>query len=122
DAMRSKLAIIIVVLFAAGSGLGAAGFIKSMQTAESAARDLLAEQAGIDAATIPLEQVRSQAFTVLFSFIEDENLRNVLLGLQPLAIFFGYVSLQAVPLLVLTLSAGSHAADIQNGTARFSLF
>ncbi len=122
DAMRSKLAIIIVVLFAAGSALGSAGFIKSMQGAESAARDLLAEQAGIDPEMIPIEQVRSQAMTLVFSFVEDEELREVLLGLQPLAIFFGYASLQAVALLVLTLSAGSHAGDIQNGTARFSLF
>lgn len=122
DAMRSKLAIIIVVLFAAGSALGSAGFIKSVQGAESAARNLLAEQAGIDPEMIPLSQVRTQALTLLFSFVKDEELRNILRDLQPLAIFFGYASLQAVPLLVLTLSAGSHAADIQNGTARFSLF
>lgn len=122
DALRSKLALIVVALFAAGSAFGSFVFIKLYQQAELAARQLIADQTGLSPDAVELEEIRQQAMRGTFSLLENESLKNALMELQPLAIFFGYASLQAVPLLVLALSAGAHAADIQSGTARFSLF
>lgn len=121
DALRSRLVVIIVALFAGGAGLGALVFIKSMQGAERLARHQLATMNGVPAEAIPIAEVRDKAISGLIHAIKDEGLRDALLGMQPLAIFYGYLSLFTVPLLVLTLSGGTHAADLQSGTARFSL-
>ncbi len=121
DAFRSKLVVIIVTLFAAGAGLGSMGFIRSLQESERAARDFLAAQANVPPETIPVEAVRQRAMELLISMVQDEELRAVLLEMQPLAIFFGYIAQTAVPLLVLVLSAGAHAADIARGSSRFAL-
>jgi hypothetical protein len=115
DALRSRLV-------AAGAGLGALIFVKSMQGAEEMARVHLARSSGLPIEAIPIAEVRDQAITGLIKSVKDEGLRDALLGMQPLAIFYGYVSLFSVPLLVLMLSGGTHAADLQSGAARFSLF
>lgn len=121
DAFRSKLVVIIVTLFAAGAGLGAMGFIRSLQESERAARDFLATQANVPPESISVEAVRQRAMELLLSMVQDEQLREVLLNMQPLAIFFGYVAQNTVPLLVLVLSSGAHAADIARGATRFTL-
>src|SRR5690606_37752457 len=71
---------------------------------------------------VPMDEVKQSAIEGIIGLQKDEGVRQALLEMQPLAIFYGYVALLAVPLLVLTLSGGTHAADLQRGTARFTLF
>lgn len=122
DALRSKLVIIVVGLFAAGAGLGALGFIKALQAAEKSARRFLAQQNGVPEELIPMDEVKAEAIAGLIRSVADEGMRETLLNMQPLAIFYGFAALYLVPLLVLTLSGGTHAADIDSGAARFALF
>ncbi len=122
DALRSRLVIVVALFFAAGAAIGSLGFIRSLEAAELAARDLLVQQSGLPAEAIPLAQIRTQALEMVISMVRDPELRDVLLGMQPLSIFFGYMAQSLTPLLVLVLSAGAHSADVQSGATRFILF
>jgi len=122
DALRSKLVLLVVGTFAAGSAIGSLIFIKSMQVAEEGARNFLAQQGGLQPADVPIVEIKQRAIKNTFSSLENEGLRDTLLDLSPLAIFYGFAAIYSVPFLVLALSAGSHASDIQSGAARFALF
>lgn len=122
DALRSKLVIVVVGLFGAGAGLGCFGFIKALQAAEASAREFLAKQGGVAPEVVPMEDVENTALQGIFSSFENEGVRDTLSEMQPLAIFFGVAASYTIPLLVLALSSGAHAGDIQSGAARFTLF
>lgn len=122
DALRARLVVFLVALFAAGAGLGTWGFLSALRVAEAQARELMADQLGVSQGIIEMNEIRETALTGLFSMVQNPELRGSLLAQEPLSLFFGYVSLLGVPLLVLLLSAGSHSADIQAGSVRFALF
>ena len=122
DALRSKLVWMVVGLFAGGSALGSLVFIKALQGAEAGTREMIAQQTGASPDAVPMDQIKTQALQGIFSLFEDEGVRSTLMGMQPLAIFFGVAAIYAIPLLVLGLSAGAHASDIQSGAVRFTIF
>jgi len=123
DALRSRLALIVGLVFSGGSALATWIFIRGLQASEKAARTLIASQSQVAPEQVPMEEIRAQAISGLIEFwTEDEALRQSIGEIEPVAIFFGFAALLMVPFLVLALSAGAHAADIQSGSARFVLF
>jgi ABC-type transport system involved in multi-copper enzyme maturation permease subunit len=120
EALRSRLITVVVALYGAGAALGAYTFSRALAAAEATVRDSdLAMSMG---GALPDDVVRRYALPkVLAFFVHDEALLNELLGVEPLAIFYGFMAQSFVPLLVLVTSGGVHAADIASGATRFVL-
>jgi hypothetical protein len=70
----------------------------------------------------PADLVRRQALPgVIASLVDDPALRDQLLAMDPLAIFYGFMALSVVSGLVLVTSGSVHAADVATGATRFVL-
>lgn len=120
EALRSRLITVVLALYGAGAALGAYTFSRALEAAEAAVRQ--SELGTLSAHALPDDVVRRYALPkVLAFFVHDEALLNELLGVEPLAIFYGFMALSFVPLLVLVTSGGVHAADIASGATRFVL-
>jgi len=120
EALRSRLITVVLALYGAGAALGAYAFSRALEAAEAGVRqsDLGLSMGG----ALPDDVVRRYALPkVIAFFVHDEALQSELLGVEPLAIFYGFMALSFVPLLVLVTSGGVHAADIASGATRFVL-
>jgi ABC-type transport system involved in multi-copper enzyme maturation permease subunit len=119
EALRSRLVLVVLAIYGAGAAIGAYIFSRTLEAAESAVRDSLL---GSWSSVVPDDVVRKQALPRVISFlVHDEALRNELLGIEPLAIFYGFMALEFVAPLVLVTSGGAHASDITSGAVRFVL-
>lgn len=122
EALRSRLVLLWAVAYGGGALLGSRIFLGLLQAAEHTAREALAQQLGKDPAELPEGLIRERVIPWLMQFVEDPALRSELSRIDPLSLFYGFVTLQSVPLVVLVLSAGSIAGDVANGAARYVLF
>lgn len=121
EALRSRLFIIVVSMYGAGAAIGSYAFLKAIAAAESAVRDQLSARMGIDAAKLPPDLVRENLVPVALGMFEPQ-VRDELLKMPLLSIFYGLMALNFVALLVLVVSTGTMAADLSSGAARFALF
>jgi ABC-type transport system involved in multi-copper enzyme maturation permease subunit len=120
EALRSRLVLVVLAVYGAGAALGAYVFSRALEAAESAVRDSMLGT--WSALAVPDDVVRKHALPRVISFlVHDEVLRNELLGIDPLAIFYGFMALEFVAPLVLVTSGGAHASDITSGAVRFVL-
>lgn len=122
EAVRSRLFVVAMAFYGVAASLGSFIFLKAFEAAENAARLALASNLNIDAARLPPNLIRERALPMFASLVKDEGIRQELLRMPPLSIFYGYMAQSVVVLLVLAVSAGTMAADISSGTARYSLF
>lgn len=122
EALRSRLIVFVVGLYAAGAAVGAWLFLKFVEAAERTARQATAQAMGVPPESLPPDLVRERAIPQIAEGIADERLRAVILSMEPLSIFYGFMALNLVALLVLVISAGTHSADLESGAARFALF
>jgi ABC-type transport system involved in multi-copper enzyme maturation permease subunit len=120
EALRSRLVLLVLAVYGAGAALGAYVFSRALEAAESAVRDSLTGT--LSAHVVPDDLVRKHALPRVISFlVHDEALRNELLEIEPLAIFYGFMALEFVAPLVLLTSGVAHASDITSGAVRFVL-
>lgn len=120
EAGRSRLIGVVFALYGAGAALGAYVFSKTLEAAEGAVREQMLGT--LSAHAIPEDIVRQQALPRVISFlVDDEALARELSGIDPLALFYGFMALNLVAPLVLMTSGGLHAGDIASGAARFVL-
>ena len=122
EAIRSRLFVVAMVLYGATATLGSYVFLKTVEAAEATVRRSLAVNLHIDASNLSPHLIREKALPMFASFVEDEAIRQELLRMPPLTIFYGYMAQHLVVLLVLVISAGTMAADVSSGTARYALF
>jgi ABC-type transport system involved in multi-copper enzyme maturation permease subunit len=122
EAIRSRLFLTAMVLYGGSATIGSYVFIKTVSAAETAARHALATNLGIPESSISPSLIREKALPMFASLIEDESIRQEVLRMPPLSIFYGYMALNIVALLVLIVSTGSIAHDVSSGAARYTLF
>jgi ABC-type transport system involved in multi-copper enzyme maturation permease subunit len=122
EAIRSRLFVLAITLYGAAASLGSYAFLKTVGAAEAEARRALAMSLHIDESQLSPDLIREKALPLFASFVEDVSIRQELLRMPPLSIFYGYMAQSLVVLLVLVVSAGTMAADISSGTARYALF
>ena len=122
EAVRSRLFLVAIVLYGAGAALGSYVFLKALGAAETTARQALAANLGVPEATLAPNLIREKALPMFASLIEDESIRQEVLRMPPLSIFYGYMALNFVAVLVLVVSSGTMAQDIATGAARYTLF
>lgn len=121
EAIASRLLAFVLVLYVAGAALSCGLFLRGFQAAEEQVRQTLAAEMGLPLDQVPQDLIREKAVPALIEIVDDEALRGVLLEMPPFAIFYTFVTLSSVALLVLAVSAGTHAAELASGSVRFSL-
>jgi ABC-type transport system involved in multi-copper enzyme maturation permease subunit len=122
ESVRSKLIVVMVLLFVGAGALGAWGFSEMLSKVEQNAAKVM----GAPAARRPGGVVRRlRASTsyrdMLRVFIRDEAKADYFAGLPPMVVFFGWASLTFLPWLVLFTSAESIAGDVSNRAIRYSV-
>jgi hypothetical protein len=122
EALRSRSALFMIGLYAIGAAVGAWIFVHALDAAEQTARNALAEAMRVPPESLPKDLVREKALPRIASTLEDERLRDVLLTVDPLGIFYGFMAQNLVPGLLLLVASGTHAADLESGAARYALF
>ncbi len=122
EAMHSRLLALLLLLYGGGAMLASSIFLSLLRAAERSAREALVEQTGVPAAMVPENLVQEKAMPWIAQMVEDEATRELLLSMDPLSIFFGFVTLQTVALLVLLGATGSITRDVSSGAARYILF
>jgi hypothetical protein len=124
EALRSRLLLVMMLLFMAGGALGAWGYTAFVSTIESgAARFNLGPQPGEKpgAALGRLRESRSYRDLVHMIVRDDEKKADYFAALPPLVVFYGWAALAFTPWLVLFTSAETIASEVASRGIRFTL-
>jgi hypothetical protein len=120
EALRSRLVVGVLCVYGLGAGVGSLLFVKALEAVERSIRATLGD--ALIAHELADQGVRRDALRQLLSYwVDDRSLLEDLVAVDPLALFYGFMALQLVALLVLLVSAGSHARDLSRGAPRFVL-
>lgn len=121
EALGSRLALWMLGLYTTGVAIASFAFEKTLSGLEHAVREQLAQSLGGDPATLPPDLVREKLMPMLGQFVGDESVKNQLLHMAPLTIFYAYATLKCVPLLAFATAPSAVADDVARGTSRFVL-
>ncbi len=120
--LRSRKALLLLLLYVAGAVVADAGFVNVLQAIERTAADALAVAATDTPGTMTASlMANEQLLDVVSELVGDRVLARQLLSIPPMALFYGWVSLSFVPVLVALTSSDAIAADVESGAARFAL-
>jgi ABC-2 family transporter len=114
DALRSRLITLVLLLYGASAAIGAWLFLEAMR----GARGTLTQSLGVPESQLPEDLALPG---IISSLVEDPALREQLLSMDPLSIFYGFMALNVVSGLVLVTTGSAHASDLSTGAARFVL-
>jgi ABC-type transport system involved in multi-copper enzyme maturation permease subunit len=117
ESLRSRKAIVLLSLYLAGSVGASAIFIRLL----TVVRERLEEQVG---QAVDMKQLmESPGMTRLIGGLTgDPDVASAIVTIPPMALFYGWLAMNFVPLLVLFTSSDSIAGDLGSGAVRYSLF
>ncbi len=123
ESLRSRKAIVFLVLYVAGAVASTWMFTEVLQEVE----EQLAEQllvartstpGSLTQAVMESEELRG----VLRRLVRDEALVDALLALPPIALLYHWVALTFAPAFVALTSSDAISAEVASGSARYALF
>jgi ABC-type transport system involved in multi-copper enzyme maturation permease subunit len=117
ESLRSRKAIVLLSLYLVGA-LGASGiFIRVL----AAIRERLEAQVGH---TVDVKQLMASPGMgrVAGALAGDADVAHAIVSIPPMALFYGWLAMNFVPVLVLFTSSDAIAGDVASGAVRFSLF
>ncbi|HZO13014.1 MAG TPA: ABC transporter permease subunit [Polyangiaceae bacterium] len=117
ESLRSRKAIVLLALYMVGALGGSAIFVQLL----TSIRERLEEDLG---QKVDMQQLMSSPgmARVAGALTGDPEVARAILAIPPMAIFYGWLAMNFVPLLVLFTSADAISGDLSNGAVRFSLF
>ena len=123
ESLRSRRALVLLLLFIAGSMAAAGVFVTVLREIENtlAAQLLVASVDSPGAMTDRMMQ-SPELLDVLGGLLRDRDLASQLLTVPPLALFYGWVATFFGPALVVFTCGDAIASEVQSGSARFALF
>lgn len=123
DAIRTRRAWILLLLYVAGSLLSCLMFIHVLHRIENQLLDSLGLSASADAGSATHTLWQSNHFRHLMGeLVGDRELAKRLLDVPPLSMFYGWLSLTFTPLLVMLISAPRIAEEVSTASVRYVLF
>lgn len=122
DALRSRRALIFLVLYLVGAITASIIFINVLHRIEVQAVKAM----GLTPSEIPGRTTeilwKSQNFrNMMRGLIDDRTLMDQLLEIPPVALFYAWLSFTFTPLLVVLLSSSRIAEEVESGAIRYSL-
>jgi len=117
ESLRSRKAVVLLLLYALGSFGGSAVFIRIL----GAIRERLEEEVG--RAVDMKELMKSPGMArVAGALTGDVDVAGAIVAIPPMALFYGWLAMNFVPLLVLFTSVDAVSGDLSSGAVRYSLF
>ena len=122
ESVRSKLLVVMVLLFVGAGTLGAWGYTEILaKVEENAARALGAPTTKRPGAVVRRLRDSTTYRDMLRFFIRDDGKADYFARMPPMVVFFGWSALTFLPWLVLFTSAESIAGDVSTRAIRFSV-
>ena len=122
EALRSRLLIVMVLLFVGAGGLGAYAFTELLGRVEANA----AQVTGAPVAAKPGAMVRGLRNVhgyrdLLRTFLGSDEKADYFAAIPPIVVFFGWASFAFTPWLVLFTSAETIATEVASRSIRYSV-
>jgi ABC-2 family transporter protein len=122
ESLRSRLLVVMILLFVGGGALGAWLYSTAVQEAEERAASVLgAPTAGAPGATVRRLRDTQSYRQVLRFFIRDEKKADYFAAFPPIVVFYAFVSFIFSPWLILFTSAETIASEVASRAIRYSL-
>jgi len=123
DSIRSRRAIVLLVLYFAGAMAGTWIFIKVLHAIENQLETVAGIAATKQAGGTTSVLWKNKEFREIITHLTgDKETANQLLNSPPLGLFFGWLSFTFAPVLVMLMSAGRVSEEIWSGSVRFVAF
>ncbi len=123
ESLRSRKVIVLLTLYLAGASAAAGLFVTLLRELENTVARSLAVGTTDRPGVMTEELMRSEQLRdVLHGLVGDASLVDALISVPPLALFYGWLALTAVPILVVLTSGDAIAGDLGSGACRFALF
>lgn len=117
ESMRSRKAIVLILLYALGSFGGSGIFIRVLV----AIQERLEEQLRQPVEMKQLMESPGMA-RVAGALTGDPDVASAIVSIPPMALFYGWLAMNFVPLLALFTSVDAISGDLSSGAVRYSLF
>lgn len=122
EALRSRLLVVMILLFVGGGVLGAWGYTRLISTLEEKTAQMMgAPEAKRPGGTIKRLRDSRNYRDVLMVFLRDEAKADYYAALPPIVVFFGWASFMFTPWLILFTSAETIASEVASRSIRFSV-
>ena len=123
ESLRSRKALVFLVLYVAGAVAATWIFTEVLQEVE----EQLAEQLLVARTTQPGSLTQAvmespELRGVIARLVKDDALADTLLSLPPIALLYHWVALSFAPAFVALTSADSISQEVATGSVRFALF
>jgi ABC-type transport system involved in multi-copper enzyme maturation permease subunit len=117
ESLRSRKAIVAVLLYLAGALAGSAMFIQVLHAIQERLREQFGD--GVDMSKLMESPGMARVARELSG---DPKVAEAIMNIPPLALFYGLMAMNFVPLLVLLTSSDAISGDVFSGSVRYSLF
>jgi ABC-type transport system involved in multi-copper enzyme maturation permease subunit len=123
DAIRSRRAIVLFVIYFAGAMVAANVFIQAVQAVEQEVLKTLRVSSTDSVGTVTQTVWDTNTFRqIVAQLVGDDELAGHLVNTSPIALFYGWLSVTFAPLLMVLISTTRVAEEVGSGSARFVLF
>jgi ABC-type transport system involved in multi-copper enzyme maturation permease subunit len=125
EAVRSRLLIVMVLLFVGAGALGAWGYTSALERIESGAAKITGAPTAGSGTQRPggvMRRLRTSGSYrgMLRAFLKDDRKADYFAELPPIVVFFGWASFAFTPWLLLFTSSETIAGDVATRAIRFS--
>jgi ABC-type transport system involved in multi-copper enzyme maturation permease subunit len=123
DSIRSRRAIVLLVLYFAGSVAGTLMFVRALHEIEGQVVKAMKLDPSNTTGGVTATLWESSAFReIVVHLTGSREVAEELLHIPPIALFYGWLSFTFAPLLVTLTAAPRIAEEVWSGSARFALF
>lgn len=123
DAVRTKRAWILVLLYVAGSVVACLMFVHILHRIENQLLQSLGLAVSPESGSATHTLWKSSHFRhIMGELVGDRDLANRLLDVPPLSLYYGWLSLTFTPLLVMLISSPRIAEEVSTASVRYVLF
>lgn len=123
DAMRSRRALVLFLLYFAGSVVACNMFVEVMRQVEKEVLQTL-QLSSTDAVGSVTQTIwETDLFrNMVHGMVHDRQLADHLVNTPPMALFYGWLSFTFAPLFIMLMASTRIAEELGSGSARFVLF
>ncbi|MGE0792510.1 MAG: hypothetical protein AB7S26_42965 [Sandaracinaceae bacterium] len=123
ESLRSRKALVFLVLYVAGAVAATWMFTEVLQEVEEQlAQQLLVARTDTPGSLTQAVMESPELHAVLARLVRDDELATQLLALPPIALVYHWVALTFAPAFVALTSSDAIALEVASGSARFALF
>lgn len=122
DALRSRRAVVVLLLYVAAGVLTTNGFIGVLQKIEGELSEVLQLEPSAHAGTVTSAMWKSERFRrMVAQAAGDKSLVDDLMGTPPVVLIYGGLAFFYTPILAILISAPRIAEELSSGAARYAL-